>query len=67
MPRRRATRTEYALLFMLIGGASFLYGVAGYWQWIMLAGYLVTIAAWWFLARPKLTTRQLHWRRRRRH
>ena len=68
MPRRHATRTDYIALLMLFGSALFLSGAAGYWRWLMLGGYLLTVAAWWALARPPLTTRPLNWRWwRRRH
>ena len=66
MRRRHATRFDYIVLFMLFGGALFLSGVAGYWRWVSLAGYLVLVAAWWAMARPPLTTRHLNWRWRRR-
>jgi hypothetical protein len=51
---------------LLMGAAIFLSGVAAYWPGLALAGYLLTVAAWWALARPPLTTRWLNWPRRRR-
>jgi hypothetical protein len=49
---------------MLLGTLLLLSGVAAYWRCLALVGYLLTVAAWWAIARPPLTTRVVNWRRR---
>jgi O-antigen ligase len=63
----RSRRAKYLVVLMLLGAALFLSGTAAYWSWLALAGYLVTVAAWWGITRPRLTTRRLNWPRRWHH
>jgi hypothetical protein len=66
MRRSLSTRTTSFGVLMLFASGVLLSGIASASRWLMLGGYLLTVAAWWALARPPLTTRRLNWPWRRR-
>lgn len=61
MRRSLSTRTASFGTLMLVAAALFLSGIASASRWLTASGYLLTVAAWWALVRPPLTTRKLNW------